>query len=148
MYGKATATNLVVTALMLCVSSTVLASSVDPDIEFAFTTPISDRFQIVDLVSAALSPLGFEAEAVTNIRPDGFFRFTLVAPDGADVFLRGRASCVTVSIYATREGVVSDDIPAKAKHIQDALVTYLRTHIAGAVKLFQADGSAPCTHAL
>jgi hypothetical protein len=137
-----------VLALTLLVSWPSFASSVDPDAEFAFSAPVSDRQVIVDLVSAALKPLGFEAGPVTSIRPNGFFRITYSTSDGADVFLRGPLACATVSIYTSREGIIGDEAASQARQVQDTLVTHLRAAADGDLLLFRAVANEPCVHAL
>ena len=115
-------------------------------------SPLSHRSRIAKRLwtycQEALTPLGFNAGPITNVRPNGFFRVTYTATDGVDILVRGPIACVTVSIYTMLNGVDPNQAESRAKNIQQVLVDHLRTASDGTIIPFSSMSDAPCTHAL
>ena len=123
------------------------ASLVLPDVEFSFAPPLSERSEVVELVSAALTPLGFGPAKVSNVRTNGFFRVSFSAGLDKDVFLVGPTSCITVSIYTSRVNKSEEWAAEEAKQIMDALLAHLRSAAGDKLLLFRSDTEKRCTHA-
>lgn len=123
-------------------------SPVLPDLGFSFAPPLSERDEVVELVSAALTPLGFGPAKVSNVRTNGFFRASFSSGSDKKVSLVGPTSCVTVSIYTSRADKPEEVAADETKQIMDALLTHLRSVAGEKLLLFRSDTKKRCTHAL
>ena len=119
-----------------------------PDATFSFAPPLSERGEVVELVSAALTPLGFGAGRVTDVRTNGFFMALFSSGSDKDVSLAGPTSCVTVSIYTSRVDKPPERAEAEAQQIMNALLVHLRSVAGEKVLFFRSDTEKGCTHAL
>lgn len=124
------------------------ASLVLPDVGFSFAPPLSERGEVVELVSAALIPLGFGPARVSNVRTDGFFRVSFSEGSNKEVSLVGSTSCVTVSIYTSQVNKSEELAAEEAQQIMDALLAHLRSAAGDKLLLFRSDTEKRCTHAL